>query len=71
MRIDGEAEAVLIHPDGQVEPLPGALGTPIAADYAPAVPRLRRRLPAAPPDRRARPRLLDEPWRGRRLDRQA
>jgi hypothetical protein len=38
------------------------------ANYAPAVSRLRQRLPTAPSDRRAKPRLDDVIWRGRLID---
>ena len=62
-------DAILIRPDGQVERLGGRQVDP-PASYAPAVARLRRGLPADPPDRRARPRLAGEPWRGRLIDSQ-
>jgi hypothetical protein len=38
------------------------------ASYAPAMPRLRRKLPTAPSDRRAKARLVDDIWRGRLID---
>ncbi len=60
-------DPTLIRPDGQVERLGGRHLDP-PASYAPAVARLRRGLPADPPDRRARPRLPGEPWRGRLID---
>ena len=59
----------LLSPHGLVERLDGRLRHPLRqASYAPAVARLRRGLPAAPVDRRARPRPAGEPWRGRLVD---
>ena len=55
-------------PDGQVERATGRSASPAAASYAPAVPRLRRSLPAAPVERRETPRRTVEPWRGRLID---
>jgi len=52
---------------GQVERLAQtAVGRP--ASYAPAVSRLRRRLPTTPSDRRDKPRLGCDIWRGRLID---
>jgi hypothetical protein len=64
-----DIDATLIRPDGQVERLDGGHLHP-PASYAPIVSRFRRGLPADPPDRRARPRLPGEPWRGRLIDSQ-
>ena len=38
------------------------------ASYAPTVSRLRRQLPTAPSDRRDKPRLACDVWRGRLID---
>jgi hypothetical protein len=62
-------DATPIRPDGLVERLDGSGIVYPPTSYAPAVARLRRGLPAAPPDRRTRPRLPGEPWRGRLIDR--
>jgi hypothetical protein len=59
----------LLSPHGLVERLDGRPRPLLRqASYAPAVARLWRGLPAAPADRRARPRLAGEPWRGRLVD---
>ena len=55
-------------PDGQVERTATKAGRPSVASYAAAVPRLRRRLPASPAERRAQARLEGQPWRGRLVD---
>jgi hypothetical protein len=55
-------------PDGQIERGAATARRPAAASYAPLVPRLRRRLPAAASERRARARLDGQPWRGRLID---
>jgi hypothetical protein len=55
-------------PNGQVERTTAGPGRPAAASYAAAVPRLCRRLPAAPGDRREAVRPDGEPWRGRLVD---
>ncbi len=55
-------------PNGQVERATAAPGRPAVASYAGAVSRLRRRLPAAPSDRREAVRPDGEPWRGRLVD---
>jgi hypothetical protein len=54
-------------PDGLVERLPAARPWHRPASYAPLVPRFARGEPAAPPDRRSRPRLGNEA-RGRLID---
>ena len=54
-------------PDGHVERGAAKAGW-AAASYAPLMPRLRRRLPAAAAERRARARLDGQPWRGRLVD---
>jgi hypothetical protein len=56
------------HPDGLVERGAEASHRRAPASYAPAVPRLRRRLPAAPGERRTAPRPDGQPWRGRLVD---
>ena len=53
--------------DGQVERLPATRPWRRPASYAPLVPRFARGEPAAPPDRRSRPRLGDDA-RGRLID---
>jgi hypothetical protein len=55
-------------PDGQVERSDRRPGPTQPASYAPAVPRLCRRLPAVPVERREAVRLQGEPWRGRLVD---
>ena len=55
-------------PDGQVERMRRNGRARRPASYAPAVPRLHRALPAAPTDRRARPRLAADAWRGGLID---
>ena len=57
----------LARPQGQVERLPHAAERR-PASYASTVSRLRRRLPTAPSDRRDRPRLAGDVWRGRLID---
>jgi hypothetical protein len=55
-------------PDGQVERLPRKRAGRTGASYAPALPRLGRRLPSAPTDRRSKPRLDIDACRGWLID---
>jgi hypothetical protein len=65
MRVDDDLSPSRL--DGQVERLPATRPWHRPASYAPLVPRLARGQPAAPPERRSRPRLGDEA-RGRLVD---
>ena len=62
-------DSLLIRPNGLIEPLAGVPPAAVSpSSYAGAVPRLKRGEPAAPPDRRAGPRLAGDGWRGRLVD---